>query len=135
MLYFGKSGKNFFLLEKNPTSSVKIGGIRSRKSFFDFYENLQKISLGKINVPYFGKSAKNFFLLEKNQTSSFKKREFLFKFLMGNRHFFETTSKAKCPDKPRSGDAKSRVSVKAVSAEAVWNPLAKRSALISREAA
>ena len=30
-----------------------------------FYENLQKLGLGKINVPYFGKSAKNFFLLEK----------------------------------------------------------------------
>ena len=42
------------------------------KSFFDFYENLQKWSLGKINLPYFGKSAKNFFLLEKNPTSSFK---------------------------------------------------------------
>ena len=45
MPYFGKSGKNFFLLEKNPTSSFKIGGIRSQKSFFDFYENLQQLSL------------------------------------------------------------------------------------------
>ena len=43
------------------------------KRFFDFYENLQKCSLGKINLPYFGKSGKNFFLLEKNPTSSFKK--------------------------------------------------------------
>ena len=38
---------------------------------------------------------------------------------MGNRHFFDSTSEAKCPVKPRSGVAKSRVSVKAVSAEAV----------------
>ena len=137
--YFGKSAKNFFLPEKNPTSIFKIGGIfekkieipigrrpffesmseakchekalanlekplanecgrrvhptatplpwnprgeaewswppylpPSRKSFFDFYENLQKWSLDRKNLPYFGKSAKNFFLLEKNPTSSFK---------------------------------------------------------------
>ena len=44
----------------------------SRKSFSDFYENLQKWSLDRKNLPYFGKSAKNFFLLEKNPTSSFK---------------------------------------------------------------
>ena len=48
---------------------------------------------------------------------------------------FETTSEAKCPDKPRSGVAKNRVSAKAVSAEAVCTPRAKRDAPISREAA
>ena len=53
MPYFGKSAKNFFLLEKNPTSSFKIGGFGEQKSFFDFYENLQKCSLGKINLAYF----------------------------------------------------------------------------------
>ena len=36
MPYFGKSAKNFFLLEKNPTSSSKIGGFRGKKSFSDF---------------------------------------------------------------------------------------------------
>ena len=30
--YFGKSGKNFFLAEKNPTSSFKIGGILGKKN-------------------------------------------------------------------------------------------------------
>ena len=38
--------------------------------------------------------------------SDFKFWEFWFKFLMGNRHFFETTSEAKCPDKPSRGVAK-----------------------------
>ena len=46
--------------------------VPSRKSFSDFYENLQKWSLDRKNLPYFGKSAKNFFLLEKNPTSIFK---------------------------------------------------------------
>ena len=69
--YFGKSAKNFFLLEKNPTLSWKIGGIFGQKMFRNFYENLQKYSLDRKNLPYFGKSAKNF-LLEKNPTSSFK---------------------------------------------------------------
>ena len=113
-------------------------------------------------MPYFGKSGKNFFLLEKNPTSSFKKWEFWFKFLIGNRSksgvlekkksksplvagtflkkkkkkkkrkrkkkkrkkkkekrkgergkrekeecgSLKNTSEAKCPDKPRSGVAK-----------------------------
>ena len=43
-----------------------------QKSFSDFYENLQKWSLGEKKFANFGKSAKNFFLLEKNPTSSFK---------------------------------------------------------------
>ena len=34
--YFGKSEKNFFLLEKNPTSSSKIGGFGGKKGFSDF---------------------------------------------------------------------------------------------------
>ena len=36
MPYFGESEKNFFLLEKNPTSSSKIGGFGGKKSFSDF---------------------------------------------------------------------------------------------------
>ena len=57
-------------MEKNPTSSFKIGGIlekkiknpygkqalfSAKKNFSDFAENLQKCSLGKKNVEYFGK--------------------------------------------------------------------------------
>ena len=74
--YFGKSAKNFFLLEKNPTSNSKIGGFCDQKSFFDFYENLQKCSLGKINLPYFGKSAKNFFYWKKIQLQVSKSANF-----------------------------------------------------------
>ena len=69
---FGKSEKNFFLPEKNPTSSFKIGGILGKKMFRNFYENLQKWSLGEKKFANFGKSEKNFFLPEKNPTSSFK---------------------------------------------------------------
>ena len=47
------------------------------KMFSDFYENLQKWSLDRKNLPYFGKSAKNFFLPEKNPTSSLKKNGIL----------------------------------------------------------
>ena len=36
MPYFGKSEKNFFLLEKNPTSSSKMGGLWGKKSSSDF---------------------------------------------------------------------------------------------------
>ena len=43
-----------------------------KKMFSDFYENLQKWSLGEKKFANFGKSWKNFFLLEKNPTSSFK---------------------------------------------------------------
>ena len=49
---------------------------------------------------------KNFFYWKKIQLQVSKKIGFLFKFPMGNRRFFETTSEAKCPDKPRSGVAK-----------------------------
>ena len=35
---FGKSAKNFFLLEKNPTSSFKIGGIFGKKMFRKSFE-------------------------------------------------------------------------------------------------
>ena len=38
MPYFGKSAKNFFLVEKNPTSSSKIGGILGKKKFSDFFD-------------------------------------------------------------------------------------------------
>ena len=63
----------------------------SRKSFSDFYENLQKWSLDRKNLPYFGKSAKNFFLPEKNPTSSFKIRGILKKKMF--RKFLETSVK------------------------------------------
>ena len=49
---------------------------------------------------------KTFFYWKKIQLQVSKKVGFWFKFLMGNRRFFETTSEAKCPDKPRSGVAK-----------------------------
>ena len=49
---------------------------------------------------------KTFFYRKKIQLQVSKKLEFWFKFLMGNRRFFETTSEAKCPDKPQSGVAK-----------------------------
>ena len=49
---------------------------------------------------------KTFFYRKKIQLQVSKKMEFWSKFLMGNRHFFETTSEAKCPGKPRSGVAK-----------------------------
>ena len=57
-------------------------------------------------MPKFGKSAKNFFLAEKNPTSSLKIRGILRKKIeirIGSRHFFETTSEAKCPGEPGSG--------------------------------
>ena len=36
MPLFGKSEKNFFLLEKNPTSSFKMGVFCDQKRFSDF---------------------------------------------------------------------------------------------------
>ena len=36
MPLFGKSEKNFFLLEKNPTSSFKMGAFCDQKRFSDF---------------------------------------------------------------------------------------------------
>ena len=68
-----------------------------KKMFSDLSETLHTFSLGKINLPLFGKKMRKKLYTEKNPSSSF---------LMGNRRFFETTSEAKCPDKPRSGIAK-----------------------------
>ena len=62
-----------------------------RKSFSDFYENLQKWSLDRKNLPYFRIPAKNF-LLEKNPTSISKIGGILekkIKIPIGSRHFFE----------------------------------------------
>ena len=44
MPYFGKSEKNFFLLEKNPTSSSKIGGFGGKKMFRKSFETSLIIS-------------------------------------------------------------------------------------------
>ena len=44
MPYFGKSAKNFFLVEKNPTSSSKIGSILGKKMFRKSFETSLIIS-------------------------------------------------------------------------------------------
>ena len=67
------------------------------------------------------KNFKNFFKWKKIQLKISKSGVFLEKkneILIGRRPFFESTSEAKCPEKPQSGVAKRRVSAEAVSAEA-----------------
>ena len=61
MYHFDKVLLKFDIYTPHESNELPTSLPTSRKSFFDFYENLQKWSLGKINLPYFGKSAKNFF--------------------------------------------------------------------------
>ena len=48
-------------MEKNPTSTFKIGGILRKKMFRKFVETSVIISLEKDNSPYIEKNFKNFF--------------------------------------------------------------------------
>ena len=50
---FGKSAKNFFLLEKNPTSIFKIGGILGKKCSANKNPTTFKVegNFGQKNVP------------------------------------------------------------------------------------
>ena len=75
MLYFGKSAKNFFLLEKNPTSSFKIGGIFGKKMFRKSFETSLIISLKKDNLPYLAVLGKTF-LIGKYSNFNFQNRVF-----------------------------------------------------------
>ena len=60
--YFGKSEKNFFLPEKNPTSSFKIGGFGDTKRFRKSFETLLIISLKKDNLAYLAVLRKTFLI-------------------------------------------------------------------------
>ena len=97
-------------MEKNPTSSFKIGGIFGKKMFRKDLETSVIISLKKDNSLYFGEKSQKLFLLEKNRTWSFKIGGIFEKkkneIPIGRRHFFETTSEVKCPEKPLANPEK-----------------------------
>ena len=131
---FSRFARKKFQVEKNPTSTFKIGGFGDTKMFRKSFETSLIISLKKDNLPILAVLRKK---ISTGKYSNFKFQKsgnfgsnslqvigtFSIKFLMGNRRFFETTSEAKCPDKPRSGVAKlfylNHQSC-TFSAEAVW---------------
>ena len=72
MPYFRKSVKNFFVPEKNPTSSFKIGGIFGKKMFRKSFETSLIISLKKDNLAYLAVLRKTF-LIGKYSNFNFQK--------------------------------------------------------------
>ena len=75
MPYFRKSAKNFFL-EKNPTSSFKIGGFGEQKMFRNSFETSLIISLKKDNFRILAVLRKTF-SIGKKSNFKFQNRGFL----------------------------------------------------------
>ena len=59
-------------MDKNPTSTFKIGGIYAKKMFRKYLETFVMISLQGGDSRYFSKKFQKIFKVDKNQTSSFK---------------------------------------------------------------
>ena len=62
-------------MDKNPTSTFKIGGILRKKMFRKFVETSVIISLEKGDWLYFEEKFQKLFQVEKNPTSSLKKKK------------------------------------------------------------
>ena len=76
-------------MDKNLTSSFKIGGILAKKIFLNFLETSVIISSWAVNSRYEVKKFKKLFLWEKNPTSIFKIGGILTKKIF--RKFLETS--------------------------------------------
>ena len=59
-------------MDKNPTSTFKIGGIFAKKMFRKYLETFVIISLQGGDSRYFSKKSQKLFKVDKNLTSSFK---------------------------------------------------------------
>ena len=59
-------------MDKNPTSTFKIGGIFAKKMFRKYLETFVIISLQGGDSRYFSKKCQKLFKVDKNLTSSFK---------------------------------------------------------------
>ena len=59
-------------MDKNPTSTFKIGGIWQKKIFRKFLETSVMISLERGDSRYLGKKYQKLFKVDKNPTLTFK---------------------------------------------------------------